>query len=109
MIGRVAAPKELPTVEFILKRGKRYESPLFTIWKLDKKKTPFRSFIICSRKVDKRATRRNLLKRRVREILRKDFAKIYRTSDIAIRIKPVGNNKKSIEFKKALTHVFNLS
>ncbi len=108
MIGRVAAPKELPTVEFILKRGKRYENPLFTVWKLDKKKTPFRSFVICSRKVDKRATQRNLLKRRIREILRKDFAKAYRTSDIAVRIKPTGGNKKSAEFKKALIHVFNL-
>ncbi|MEK7576916.1 MAG: ribonuclease P protein component [Patescibacteria group bacterium] len=109
MTGRVTEPQKLPTVEYILKKGRRYENPLFTLWALDKKRTPFRSYVICSRKVDKRATRRNLLKRRIREILRKDFAKFYQTSDIAVRIKPVGNGKKAIEFKKALTNVFHIS
>ena len=106
---RVTESQKLPTVEFILKKGRRYENPLFTVWVLDKKRMPFRSFVVCSRKVDKRATRRNLLKRRIREVLRKDFAKFYQTNDIVVRIKPAGNAKKAVEFKKALTNVFHIS
>ena len=108
MSGRAEGAQELPSVEIILKKGRRSEHSLFTLWHYKRRQGPFRSFVICSRKVDKRATRRNTLKRRIREILRKEYARFYVASDIIVRVKPAGNGKSTKEFKEAMSHVLYL-
>jgi ribonuclease P protein component len=108
MSGRAEGAKELPSVEIILKKGRRSEHPLFTLWRYKRRRGPFRSFVICSRKVDKRATRRNTLKRRIREILQKEYTRFYTASDVIVRIKPAGNGKSTKEFREAINHVLYL-
>ena len=101
--------QKLPTVAFILKKGKRYESPFFTVWRFRRDTGALRSFVVCSRKVDKRAVRRNTIKRRVREILRKDFSKSYSANDIVVRIKPGITDISSKKLKSAILYVLPLS
>jgi len=65
--------------------------------------------IICSRKVDKRATRRNLLRRRVREIIRKDLKGRIKKSPFVIEIKPEARNSSYESLREDILHVLHLS
>lgn len=65
----------------------------------------FRSTVICSKQVDKRATARNLLKRRMREILRKDIAPVFRSHDIIVSMKVGAKGKTSLELKESIINV----
>lgn len=89
------APSRLSSQEEVKKvflKGKKYHFQPFFLWLYDKKELPFRSLVVCSKKVDKRATRRNLLKRRFREVLRRDIRRLFPTADVIVQIKPEGRD-----------------
>lgn len=65
--------------------------------------------IICSRKVDKRATRRNLLRRRVREIIRKDLKGRIKKAPLVIEIKPEARDSSYASLREDILHVLHLS
>jgi len=65
--------------------------------------------IICSRKVDKRATRRNLLRRRVREIIRKDTKGRITSGPLVIEILQEARDSSYKSLRKDILHVLHLS
>ncbi|MBI2052677.1 MAG: ribonuclease P protein component [Candidatus Ryanbacteria bacterium] len=102
------APCRSADIKRIFVRGKKIDTPYFRLWRLDKKDRGFRAVVICSRKVDKRATRRNLLKRRMREIFRRDVHPRLPTSDIIVECKPSMKNIPFATLKKELLCVLHL-
>lgn len=64
--------------------------------------------IICSRKVDKRSTRRNLLRRRVREIVRKDLKGHLGGRPLAIEIQPKARDASYDELRNDILNVFHI-
>jgi len=62
-------PKD--SIENVLKRGRVISSPLFSIKYLENPLKIARFTIVVSKKEEKTAVRRNLIKRRLREIVRK--------------------------------------
>lgn len=95
-------------IDRVFKKSKKYHHTLFTVWLLAKQSGTFRGLAICSRKVDKRATKRNQLKRRVREILRKDVKSYIPHADVIVSLKPGSSGKKTKELKEALFYVLHL-
>lgn len=63
--------------------------------------------IVCSRKVDKRSTRRNLLRRRIREIVRKDLGELLKGRHITIDILPAAREATYKTLKEDLLHVIH--
>src|SRR3989344_1252727 len=95
-------------IGLIFRKGQRRRSSLIAIWVYNKDRGPFRALIICSRKVDKRATRRNLLRRRVRDILRRDVELNFPKSDIIVEIQAVARNSSYSELKKDILNVLHI-
>ena len=94
-------------IQQILKTGKKRVSGDFIVWMKDRVSGTFRATVICSKKIDKRATARNLLKRRVREILRKDIAERLEATDTVVSIRLGAKGKTSRELKESLLDVFS--
>ena len=83
----------------------RKTTPNFIVWMKNIPKGAFRATVICSKQIDKRATARNLIKRRVREILRKDIAPLFPSHGIIVNIKTGAKGKTSHELKESLIYV----
>lgn len=64
-------PKD--SIENVLKRGRVINSPLFSIRYLENPLKIARFTIVVSKKEEKTAVKRNLIKRKFREIIRKTF------------------------------------
>lgn len=79
------------------------------IWVYNKNQGLFRALVVCSRKVDKRATRRNLLKRRARDILRRFAETRYPMADIIVEIQKEAKNSSYSELKQELFNVLHIS
>lgn len=94
-------------VSLIFRRGKLYKMPKFQLRVYEKKAKPFRCLIICSKKVDKRATRRNLIRRRIREILRKDVAEGFPKHDVIVEVRAEARDASFRDLREELSHVFH--
>ncbi|MBI2099575.1 ribonuclease P protein component [Candidatus Uhrbacteria bacterium] len=71
-------------IEEVFKRGRYLATPI-AIFRFRPNKLPLtRLAIICGTKVHKRATKRNLIKRRLREALRAELPGIKRGFDIVV-------------------------
>ncbi|MEK7643136.1 MAG: ribonuclease P protein component [Patescibacteria group bacterium] len=57
-------------ITYVLRRGRRITSPLFRITLAPRRDQRLQVLVVCGKKVDKRSTVRNKLKRMVRELLR---------------------------------------
>jgi len=74
--------------EAVTNKGKAVYSPLLLIKHLKNNYNYSRFGIIVSNKVSKKASQRNLIKRRVREIIKSEINKIKKGQDIVIIISP---------------------
>lgn len=91
----------------ILKNGQTYFSPSF-IFKLQKNNLTVNRFgFIISKKISKKAVLRNLLKRRLREIIRQQLVKLKPGYDIIIIIKKK-TEVLSKNYQQLLGEIFNL-
>lgn len=93
-------------IQHIFKKGKKRVFSPFNVWVYRKKQGPFRILVITSKKVDKRATYRNTLKRRIREVFRKHIAPQYPDMDIIVQINPKTELLSTASIKEALRHEF---
>ena len=90
--------------------GKSYHCPLFKLSFAQRKiEAPSRFGFVISKKIDKRATVRNRIKRLLREVVRENLEKIPDGFDIVFIVRPniVGKNYEeiSIEFDKVLSKI----
>lgn len=70
------------------------------------RRTESRFGVVAGLKVSKRATRRNLLRRRVREALRKEFAPRLKGFDIAVIARPGSTDRSYAELRDELASLF---
>ncbi|MDA1334905.1 MAG: ribonuclease P protein component [bacterium] len=89
----------------VFKKGKRRKTEYFTLWTHNKKKGPFRVLVITSKKTDKRAVKRNTIRRRVQEIIRKDFQKKLPKTDLIVQLHKESIGVPLKDLKESLTHV----
>jgi ribonuclease P protein component len=71
-------------IQMVLRRGRRVTSPLFRVVARENKYSYSRFAFVASRAVDKRAVKRNLLRRRAREWIRKQPALVRLSYDMVI-------------------------
>ncbi|MFQ5949911.1 MAG: ribonuclease P protein component [Nitrospiria bacterium] len=88
-------------IELILKRGKRIETRWFRLILDPTDRGMERFVIIVSRRFGK-AVERNRIKRRLRQILRKDVAIMSRSADMVIIPKPASLNEDFSVLQKAI-------
>ncbi len=89
---RITKNKEF---EVVMKQKKAVYCPVLMI-KYVKNDFAFSRFgIIVSNKISKKAYQRNLIKRRIREIIRINFAKIKKGNDLVIIVSPKIINKEA--------------
>ena len=109
MFPRQKRIRKAPDITFVLKRGKKLKTSLVTISVYNKGRGLFRGLVICSRKVDKRATRRNSVKRRVREILRKEVESRLPFADMVVEIQKGAAEATYQTLKTEILNVLHLS
>ena len=80
-------------ISFLIKKGQGLSSPLFSIKYLYKKEAESKFTIIVSNKITKKAHERNLLKRRVKNIIYKNLNNIKKGYHVAIFLKLETKNK----------------
>lgn len=102
-IYRITKDKEF---QAIYRRGRYQSTALFSIHYLPSKRNLTRFGIVISKKITKKATERNLLKRRVREIARELQPKIIGKYDIVISIKKPVLEKDFNELRKSIISSF---
>lgn len=76
---RLRADKD---IKLVFKKGRRIETPLLRFQALHTGAEQTRFAVVVSTKIGKRATTRNLIKRRTREILRKNVERIKPGFDV---------------------------
>jgi ribonuclease P protein component len=107
-INRVTKGKD---VEALMKKGKTVYFLLFII-KYKQNLLPFSRFVVVvSTKVSKKAAKRNLVKRRIREIIRHNLPKLVKGFDVAIIVSPkiineLGKVANYQEIEEALISAF---
>ncbi len=88
-------------VSLLLRRGKKIESPLFRLTVLPNKLLYSRIVVVVSKSVDKRAVKRNLLRRRIKEWLRKDiFFQSLRVDAVFLVKKDAASSKKTFFYEE---------
>lgn len=83
----------------LLKYGQPYYSPLFVLKKIENKLNCNRFGFIISKKIAKKAVIRNKLKRRLREILRKEINQLKTGYDLVI-IPKKGKEIEKIKYQQ---------
>jgi len=88
--------------EAVMGKGQAVYSPILLIKQINNKYNYSRIGIIVSNKVSKKASQRNLIKRRLREIIKKEFSKIKKGKDVVIIVSPkiINENQKVMEYKQ---------
>jgi ribonuclease P protein component len=71
-------------IQTLMKTGRAFYSPILMVKAKANELAHSRFAIIVSNKVSKKATQRNLIKRRLREIVRLQLAKLETGADVAI-------------------------
>ena len=74
--------------EAVASQGQAYYSPVLMLKSLKNKLAYSRLGFVVSNKVSKKASSRNLIKRRIREIIRLNLSKIKKGYDIVIIVSP---------------------
>ena len=87
----------------VRQKGNKINLPSFYVKYLTTNRRSIRTAIVVSKKIDKRATQRNLIKRRVAHIIRDSAVNIHFAADIVISVK-VGKTYE--EYKKELEQWF---
>lgn len=95
--------------ERIFKRGKTYKDNLLTLRMAPNDLRTSRFGFVVSRKVSKKATIRNLLKRRLRAIIRAELPRVRPGIDGVIIAAPGLEMQKFGELKKTLGNLFKKS
>jgi ribonuclease P protein component len=90
----------------VFKQGKRAFSGYFRVFYCPNNLNNSRLAVVVSNKVSKKATARNLLKRQVREILRKKIAKFRYNLDIIINILPTSPGLSYKKLEQELAELF---
>lgn len=87
-------------------KGKGVKTPFFSLRFILNRKGGPRVGIVIGKKVSKKSTERNLLKRRVREILKKSISNIQGNYDIILAPLPQANKLSFKEAEKEITEMF---
>jgi ribonuclease P protein component len=75
-------------IQALMKKGRSFYSPLLMVKAMANDLPHSRFAIIVSNKVSKKATQRNLIKRRLREIVRLQLSTLETGADVAILASP---------------------
>jgi ribonuclease P protein component len=102
-IYRITKDKEF---QAIYRRGRFQSTALFSINYLPAKRDLSRIGIVVSKKITKKATERNLIKRRVREIARELHPRLKGNFDIIISVKKPVAEADFQEMKNTITKMF---
>lgn len=62
--------------------------------------------IIINNKVSKKAVIRNKIRRRIREVLKKENPNLYPGNDVVVIVQPIAKNKESSEIKASIIFLF---
>lgn len=108
-INRLTKKKD---IEVLMKQGKAVYFLFFIVKFRPNGLLLPRLTVVVSTKVSKKATKRNLIKRRIREIVRLNLSKVAQGYDIAIIVSPkIINNHGQVatyqEIENNLAHAFN--
>jgi ribonuclease P protein component len=91
-------------IKRVLKNGRVVFTNLLTIKAVPNKEGNVRTAIIVSTKVDKRSTKRNIIKRRIREVLVQVIPKIKVPVDLVITAKNEALDREQDAFASALSY-----
>ncbi len=109
MLPRVSRVNSRSEINEIYKKGKKYSTEQLFIWVVRRSRGPFRALVVCSKKVDKRSSARNRMKRQIRELLRKDIQPIAPHVSIVVAIRPDSSKKLLIDkIKQKLSNVVSI-
>ena len=91
--------------DHLFKCGKKINFPIFTIRYLDNGLNKSRFAVVVSNKISKKATERNKIKRRVREIIRTNLSNFRQHSDLLISVLPP---IKSLDYSELREKTINI-
>jgi ribonuclease P protein component len=96
-------------VAYAQKKGKTIGNRFFAAWVLKKKERPVQFALIISKKVSKKAVERNLIRRRIYEIIRTHYTDWETPQIIIISAKQVCVDASFEEIKENLLHLLKLT
>ena len=114
MLNKLHRLNKTKEIELVMKKGRAYYAPSLMMKILANNLGLTRFTVIVSNKVSKKATQRNLIKRRLREIIRLDLSKLDIGADAIILASPKiidsrGKTKKYSEIETEVRGVFKKS
>lgn len=89
-------------IEQIFKRGRTFSTPAFVFRFLPNRQGPTRLAVVVGTKVHKRAVKRNLIKRRIREALKTELPNLKSGFDIIVAARPAALGQDLSEIKSAI-------
>jgi len=108
MLARRSRLQKSQDIDVVVRRGRRHSTLPLMIWALQKPQGPFRAAVLCSKKVDKRATGRNKIKRRIREAIRTTLPSRFPTLDLVVSAKPAVKDLTTSDLRELLSNVFHI-
>jgi ribonuclease P protein component len=103
---RITDSKDFQT---IYRRGRHYSNAFFSLNYSKNYYGHTRVGIVVNKKVAKKATERNLLKRQIREIIKKDYDKFIIGTDIIISSRPKTKELNFAQLEKELVTLFTVA
>jgi ribonuclease P protein component len=88
----------------VYKKGKRYSTPSLQLFILPTTKKYSRACVVVSNAVEKKATKRNALKRKLREILKKHLP--ASGFDVILKTKPKAKERTFQQLNDDIHHIF---
>ncbi len=107
MLSRHNRITEKSRVEWLMKKGARFETPLFTFKFARRKQDPSRFALVVSGKRVKTAVGRNQLRRKMAEAVRRHLLLLKSPVDAAIIAKSGALQAKHTELEAGLKEAFN--
>ena len=92
--------------DLVFKKGKSLVSDFLTFKILESQSKKPRIGFIVSKKVSKKSTTRNKVKRRLRAAVLNEIGKIKKNMDVIIIASPITEKKEFLEIKKAVNDAF---
>ena len=86
-------------ITLVLKKGRRFSGKFTTLFCFSNGKNISRFGFVVSKKISKKTTRRNLIKRRLRSVVYKSLPKARKGYDYLFLAKPAALNKKYSELE----------
>lgn len=106
MLAKVNRLRSRRDYERVFKKGQTYFSPFFNLKIALSNQSKSRFGIIISANISKKATIRNLFKRRISAIIKKNINDFQAGLDLAIKVKPAAINLKYKELECSLLSLF---